>query len=282
MNQYTLSGFTDEISPVLAEQLSVMKELNLHYMECRGVDGKNLIEYSNEQIQDIKKLLTQSQVKLSALGSPIGKIDITEDFEPHFMLFKHAVEAAHIMETPNIRLFSFYIPEGEHSRYESEVFRRTEQMVEYAIFHKVILMHENEKGIYGDNAQRCLNLMERFYCDHYKAVFDFANFVQVGQDTLEAYEMLSPYIYYIHIKDALFSDGSVVPAGYGDGNVKQILSSLIKNGYNGFLSLEPHLSEFTGFSSLEKNIAAPKCSIPGQQAFLTAYNALIKLLTEIK
>ena len=135
-------------------------------------------------------------------------------------------------------------------RYKEEVFSRMKRMVDYAVEQDVVLLHENEKEIYGDIASRCLELMEAFYGDHFKGVFDFANFVQCGQDTLEAYEMLKPYIFYIHIKDALQEDGEVVLPGDGDGNVKEILSMLDSTGYKGFLSLEPHLVSFDGLDKL--------------------------------
>ena len=122
--------------------------------------------------------------------------------------------------------------------------------------------------------------MKCFAGPHFKAVFDFANFVQAGQDTLEAYELLKPYIAYIHVKDALLRDGSVVPAGYGDGNVREILRRLKAHGYSGYLSLEPHLSEFTGFSALEKDGKIGK-KLSGEEAFTLAHDALARILEEL-
>lgn len=147
------------------------------------------------------------------------------------------------------------MPEGEEpDKFRDEVMRRMDRMVEYAAGRNVVLLHENEKGIYGDSAARCLDLMKLFYGDHFRCTFDFANFVQCGQDTLEAYEMLRPYISYIHVKDALRENGDVVPAGAGDGNVAEILNRLDEEGYAGFLSLEPHLADFAGLKSLEKEV----------------------------
>ena len=64
-------------------------------------------------------------------------------------------------------------------------------------------------------------------CENFRGVFDFANFVQVGQDTLEAYELLKEHIAYVHVKDAILGSGRVVPAGYGDGHVGEILQKMI-------------------------------------------------------
>lgn len=276
-----LSGFADEIDMKLSKQIEVLKKLDINFVEMRGVNGKGLVEYSVNEAREIKKELKESGICLSSVGSPIGKIKITDDFAPHMELYKHTVEIAHEMETPYIRMFSFFMPENEsYAPYRGKVMEQLGQFVDYAKASNITLLHENEKDIYGDVADRCLELMKEFYGEHFKAVFDFANFVQCKQDTLAAYEMLKPYIAYIHIKDALWSDASVVPAGHGDGNVEKILKMLKDSGYQGFLSLEPHLADFAGFSSLEQNGGEMK-KLSGEEAFTIACEALRKILERI-
>lgn len=277
-----LSGFADEINPQLDEQIRVLKKLGMHYVEMRGANGKGLVEYPLDEVEKIKEQLDENDIHLSSVGSPIGKIQITDDFEEHFKLFCHTVNIAHVMEVPYIRMFSFFMPEGEDpEKYHDEVFRRVGRMADYAAKHNVILLHENEKEIYGDVADRCRKLMEEFYSDHFKAVFDFANFVQCHQDTKEAYEMLKPYIEYVHVKDAEWESGQVVPAGHGDGNVKEILKMLKESGYEGFLSLEPHLADFAGFSALENGKSEKKEKLTGEESFTLAHESLVKILGEI-
>lgn len=275
-----LTGFADEIAASLDTQMQVLEKLHMNHIEMRGVDGRNFVEYSEAEAREIRKRLEDRGFALSAVGSPIGKIGITDDFAPHMELFKHTVELAHIMNTPNIRMFSFYVPKENAASCKEQVMERLGQFVDYAAANGVVLLHENEKGIYGEMAEGCLDILKQFAGEHFKAVFDFANFVQAGQDTLEAYELLKPYISYIHVKDALLKDGSVVPAGYGDGNVKEILRQLKADGYRGYLSLEPHLSEFTGFSSLEKDGKIGK-KLSGEEAFTLAHDALVKILETI-
>ena len=277
-----LSGFADEINPQLDEQIRVLKKLGMHYVEMRGANGKGLVEYPLDEVEKIKEQLDENDIHLSSVGSPIGKIQITDDFEDHFKLFCHTVNIAHVMEVPYIRMFSFFMPEGEDpEKYHDEVFRRVGRMADYAAKHNVILLHENEKEIYGDVADRCRKLMEEFYSDRFKAVFDFANFVQCHQDTKEAYEMLKPYIEYVHVKDAEWESGHVVPAGHGDGNVKEILKMLKESGYEGFLSLEPHLADFAGFSALENGKSEKKEKLTGEESFTLAHESLVKILGEI-
>ena len=280
---YKITGFADEIANELTVQVEALQGLGIKYMEMRGVDGDNLIFHSNEKIQEIKKYLDDNGIRLSALGSPLGKIGIGEDFTPHFESFKRAVEVAHRMECNRIRMFSFYIPRGEAPEaYEGQVFERIGKFVDYAAANDAVLLHENEKEIYGEKAKECRKLMDTFYGDHFKAIFDFANFVQAKENTLEAYQLLKDSIAYIHVKDALWEDGSVVPAGYGDGHVEQILTDLFDSGFDGFLSLEPHLFDFAGFAGLEKDGVSMKGNsskvLSGLEAFTLAYDSLKKIL----
>ena len=273
-----LTGFADEIAPELDIQMQVLEKLKMNHIEMRGVEGRSFVEYTEAEAREIKKRLDDRGFSLSAIGSPIGKIRISEKFEPHMELFRHTVELAHIMDTPNIRMFSFYGPEGgSPMAYREKVMEQLGQFADYAASNDVVLLHENEKGIYGEMAEGCLDIMKQFYGAHFKAVFDFANFVQARQDTLEAYELLKPYIAYIHVKDARWEDGSVVPAGFGDGNVELILKRLKETGYGGYLSLEPHLYEFVGFSALEKG-GKPGGKLSGEEAFTLAHDSLLKLL----
>lgn len=273
-----ITGFADEIHRDVEVQVKLMKELGISYLELRSANGKSIADYTLEEAKALKKYLKENQINVSAIGSPIGKIQITDEFESHFNVFKNVVEIAKIMETPYIRMFSFFIPEGENpENYSKEVFARMKRMVDYAKEQKVVLLHENEKDIYGSMALQCQKLFESFYGDNFKATFDFANFVQCKQETVEAYEMLKPYIEYIHIKDALWDNGKVVPAAQGDGNVKEILQKLDQEGYCGFLSLEPHLTEFEGLKNLEKNPEKRQLT-DGEAAYTIAYQALMKLI----
>lgn len=277
MREYKLTGFADEIDPMMQKQYELLHKLNMEYIELRGVNGKNISGLSKQEVCTLKTELDREKIKISAIGSPVGKIKITDDFEEHFEMFEKLLSFAEILDTRYIRIFSFYM-DGDYTTHKDEVFERISRFTEAAAKKNIVLLHENEKGIYGDIYERCVELMERFYGDNFKCTFDFANFVQCGIDTKKAYEALKPYIEYIHIKDALMSGGHVVPAGMGDGQVKDILDRVFDSGYNGFLSLEPHLSHFHGMDALENREADKKEKIAGTLAFTTAYEALMKIL----
>ena len=286
-NYELITGFADEISQDFNTQVESFKKLGIKYIEMRGVDGKNLIHHDDAKVKEIKKRLDDQGMALSALGSPLGKIGIDDPFELHFEEFKRAVEIAHMMNAPYIRMFSFYVPNDKNScdaaAIKDKVFERLGKFSDYAKNNEICLLHENEKGIYGEKARECKEILEAFSGKHFKAILDFANFVQSGQDTLEAYELLKDYIEYIHVKDALFVTGKVVPAGFGQGNVKEILDKLFASGFKGFLSLEPHLFDFEGFAGLEKgNSKLPNLEIGKKltsfESFKLAHDSLLNLL----
>ena len=260
MAHFTYSAFCDESGEsTIGGQMAACKANGISQMELRGF-GKalNINNLTVSQAKEMKAEIDKEKMIVSSIGSGYGKINIKEDFEPHFEAFKNTVEVAKILEAKYIRMFSFYFAEGDsHEQYKDEVIRRVKAMVDYADAKGLICCHENEKGIYGDNAERCLEILEA--CGgKLKAVFDPANFVQCGVDTLKAYDMLEEYIEYFHIKDALYKNSEVVPAGMGDGNVVEILRKFDKRKQVAVLSLEPHLKVFAGLSALEAKAQTAK------------------------
>lgn len=244
--QFQLAAFADEAGADLNEQIAAMKGNGIQYLEIRGVDGENISDLTKEKAKEVRKRLDDEGLAVWSLGSPYGKINIEDDFGPHLDKFCRGLELAEILGTEHIRLFSFFMPEGKSpADYKNEVVERLGKFIEKAKGSGIILCHENEKGIYGDIASRCLEIHQTF--PELRAVFDPANFVQCGQDTKKAWEMLNPYVEYMHIKDAK-SNGFVVPAGKGEGQLPYLLSE-----YKGkILTLEPHLAVFDGLSGLER------------------------------
>ena len=284
MSKVILSGFADEIDKNLTVQMNVMEKLGIHHIEMRGVNGKNLCDCTLEEAKQIKAQMDARGFSLSAIGSPIGKIQITDPFEPHLKQFEHVLDLANLFGTKYIRLFSFYIPKGEDpAKYRDEVMKRMAAFVKAAEGRDVILMHENEKGIYGDMADRCLDIIRTINSPILRVTFDPANFVQCDEEVYpHAYELLSPYLTYMHIKDAVYSDHHVVPAGEGDGRVLDVLNALAAKKFDGFLSLEPHLCKFTGFTDLESepDMIKKAESSEGARLFGVAADALRGLMAK--
>ena len=287
MAEFILSAFADEGGKTIDEQIKALKDNNLTHIEPRGINGVNFSDFTEEQAKELKKKLDDNGIGVSALGSPFGKIEITDDFAPHFEKFKRNVELACILGTENIRMFSFFMPDNtdDFSPYRDEVMERLEKFCDYSLRSNIWCCHENEKGIYGDTDDRCLDILKTFE-GKMKGVFDPANFIQCAVEILPAYEKLAPYIEYMHIKDARFSDGFVVPPGTGDGQLKELLTRFNEKDGKRFLTLEPHLKVFDGLASLEKEggtadqIKEIYTYKTNEEAFAAAANALHSLLKE--
>ena len=240
-----LSAFADEIGPNLDDQIRVCRANGVSHFELRGVFGKNVMDFTDEQRREIKTKLADNGMGVISIGSPIGKVDIAKPWAEHMDRFKKAVEIAEYFESPFIRVFSYYPAGGEGKGpldpHRDEVIRRFNDKVAYIKDRPVKMVHENEKGIFGDIGRRCLDLMKSVNSDKLRCAFDFANFVQVQENPADNWKLLKPYTIHIHIKDARMSDGHVVPAGQGDGQIGPILEDAYKSGYRGFVTMEPHL-----------------------------------------
>ena len=277
-----ISGFSDEIASDIDTQFAVLNKLGIKYFEPRGINGKNISTLNDNEVLALKAKMEEYGIKASSIGSPIGKIRITDNFEAHFEIFKRVVKTAKMLDTKYIRMFSFYHNGGAWTSEErADVIAKLERMIDYAKENDVVLLHENEKDIYGDTADRCLDLMETLGCENFRAVFDPANFVQCKQNTKEAFDKLQKHVEYMHIKDAMAADGKVVPAGHGDGNFDYLLIRLFASGYDGFLSLEPHLGSFDGLADLElddKMLGLPKS---GEGTFTLAHSCLLDVIASV-
>ena len=235
---WTLSGFIDEISKDFTEQCKVASDLGMHYVEVRSAWGTNILDLDSDQLATVRETLAEYGLHVSSIGSPIGKIFIDDDFPPHLERMRHAVEVAHALEAPYIRIFSFFIRAGaDPDSRRDEVLTRMTALAEVAAGSNVTLVHENEKEIYGDIPRRCLDIVTSVSAPQLQLAWDPANFVQVGvRPFTDGYAMLRPHVRYIQVKDALLADGSVVVAGAGDGEVVETVRALRADGFDGFFS----------------------------------------------
>ncbi len=267
-----LSAFADEISPDLDEQIAVLQSENIHFIDLRSVWNINVLDFSDQQVSTIKQKLQAQGIGVAAIGSPIGKVPIDSSFDEHLQRFERAISLAQAFGTPYIRLFSFYPPQHttDPSEWRDEVIRRLQELTARARAANVILLHENEKDIYGDIITRCVDLFQTIDDPHLRNVLDPANFLQCAQVPYpDAYDALRPWTQYVHVKDVK-ADGTLVPASEGESRWPELLQRLRTDGYDGFLALEPHLQaagQFQGFS--------------GPDLFRKASQALQKLLHDM-
>jgi len=265
----TLTGFADEISADLEEQMDLLSSEGISHIELRSVWQTNVMKLSDEQAAKIKERLDARGFHISSIGSPIGKYSVRDDFSPQLADLKRAIELARYFGAQYIRIFSYYIPEGEPAaNYRDEVLSRMSRLAQMAEQHNVILLLENESGVYGDTDDRYLDLLQSCQSPNLRSAFDPGNFVMNRvRPVTDAYPKVESFIEYIHVKDANREARQFVPAGVGDGQLKELLLALKKRRFSGFLSVEPHLQKYM-----------PDSTNP--ERFRTAIHAIKKLLDE--
>ncbi|MBR4033376.1 MAG: sugar phosphate isomerase/epimerase, partial [Clostridia bacterium] len=246
MEKFRLCAFADEADKAISGQVKALHENEIKLIELRGVDGKNVADLIPSEAQELKKRFDCEGIAVWSIGSPIGKVDITSPAADELDRFKRVLETANVLSAENIRMFSFYKTDDSSACFD-EICRRLDDMISAAKGSGVDLCHENEKGIFGDTAERCYKLHSALPA--FRGVFDPANFVQCGEDTLVAWELLKPFMKYAHIKDAK-EDGKVVPPGVGIGHLPELLPRFAESGIE-VLTLEPHLKSFVGLAALE-------------------------------
>ncbi len=280
MARFLISAFADEAASDLKGQIDALKRNGLEYIEIRAIDGKCVIDYTEDEIKAFADELASAGIKVSSLGSPIGKYDIIEPFEPHFERFKKAVKTAQILGTKKIRMFSFFIPDGKDAMdYADEVLARLTAMLDYAEKEGVTLCHENEARIFGRLARECEYLQKKLPRLH--AIFDPCNYIMENEDIPEAIDRIAPYVDYLHIKDGTYEDHAIVPAGFGDGKISLVIekTAAARGDRDTFITVEPHLFNFTGYSNLDKRTLKHHFEYAdNNESFDAAVNALKDIL----
>ena len=250
---WTLSGFGDEIDPDPETQIAVLQALGARHVEVRSAWGVNVVDLDDAQLSALVERLSGADMAVSAVASPIGKVDVDEDPESEVVRLERVIRVARALQTPYIRIFSFFLEGRSPETARDAVLTRMARLAETAARQGVILLHENEKGIYGDTPERVLDIVESVGSPALRVAWDSANFVQVGvaRPHDSGFALLRPHLEYLQVKDAIAATGEVVPAGQGDGQVALTIQALAADGYTGFASLEPHLAsahELGGFS----------------------------------
>lgn len=272
---FRLSAFGDEICVDLAEQLETLVSLNVHCLDLRAAWGKSIIKMDDEDVVQVKQTCAKYGVQVACLASPVGKSPLIAPLDMEIANLTRLMAIGQTLAVRYIRMFSFYPPDmstNEHyDQHVPEVAERLAVLARLAEKEGFILVLENEKGIVTDTPERCLAVLKAVDSPALRFAWDPANFVQVGVAWPVdcGWAGLQPFIRYIHIKDAFLEDGSVVPAGSGDGQVREMLMKLKAMEYQGIVSLEPHLK-----------IAGHSSGFSGVEGMTLAATALRKLMEE--
>lgn len=250
---FFLSGFADEICEDFHEQMRVWKSLDLKYFELRSAWGINVMQLTDIQLQEIKKLIDSINVSVACIGSPIGKSNIEDDFSFERGRLERAFWIAKYLDCRYIRIFSFYSSDGNILQKKDEVIKRLQKMVEMASAYNIVLLHENESQTYGEHSMQSAEVAKILASKNFGLVFDPANYSRAGENALEAERIMHDFISYLHIKDYSREANSMVFPGEGDSYIKEIVEKL--RAKNLMVALEPHLEfagQFGGFTGEKK------------------------------
>ena len=267
-----LSAFADEADSALSGQIEALRRNGVGYIELRGINGTNIAKITEDEATEYKRQLDEGGIKVWSIGSPIGKIKITDDIDEHMELLRHICRLARIFDTDKVRMFSFY---GAYDN-EELVFSTLRRMVAIADEYGVKLYHENEKEIYGDTAERVLRIIENV--KGLSFIYDPANFIESGEHPSVTLEPLFGHMGYFHIKDAMWEGKAIVPAGCGDGEIGKLVSMI--GDRDTVLSVEPHLMVFEGYSEFDSTKMQNKYVFASNgEAFDAAITAIKSVIT---
>jgi len=308
MIKATLSGFYDEVSFMLDDQLAALKELGETYMCPRTIDKKSIGGYTAEEFaKSVKPRLDAAGIKFSSIGSPLGKVAITDEegYQKQLTMLAELAKIAEMMGCKYIRIFSFLIPSHEDPAiYRDQVMKKMRGFLDVVKGKDVILLHENEKGIYGNVSSRCVDIYKTLDDPQLKLIYDASNFIQCDEDPVGAFDIMKDYVIYYHIKDCDKETKVEVPVGIGDGNYDYILSELSKRNYEGFMTLEPHTGKyavlrkpvyfipfmplilskfFKAFRKIDKALGkSAAAKVSRKDVFFIQYENLKRMLAEVK
>jgi len=274
---FILSAFADEIDPDPQKQIDVLRQSGVNHVELRSILKTNVLDLSDLQIAELKSLFDKNGIRLSAIGSPIGKIKISDPFPPHLERFKRAIHLCSVFGATNIRVFSYYPAEGEGPanwpKHRQEVLDRMFEKCKLAEKAGVRLVHENEHRIYGDSPERVADLMSTLLAkapaNSLGAVYDPANYVFCGYDPWQGWQMTKQWTVHFHIKDWKTGAEHGSLAGEGEGRIPEVMADAVAMNYNGFATMEPHMLG-----------GGPTGGVTGPELFPKAVAAFKKILDE--
>ena len=271
-----LSAFADEASPSIEGQIEALIGNGIGYIDVRCVDGKGVMDFTVEEATEYSEKLRAAGIKVYCIGSPIGKIELGCDFSEYIKKAEHVYKLAGIFGTDRVRMFSFF------DAYDNEplVIDYLKKLVALADKYGVKLYHENEKMIFGDTAERTVRILDSVEGLH--CIYDPANFVEVGEDIDKAMQLLHARCEHFHVKDVIRATGELVPSGYGDGKIRELVERIDVAIPEMVMTVEPHLAVFAGYSSIDSTEMKNKFTYKSnREAFDAAVSALKDVLSEV-
>ena len=238
---WTLSAFSDEAGSSADQQINALLRAGLRFIDIRNIDGYNIAQLPVEAAKIVKSKLDDNGIQTQMLGSPIGKIDVSDELLSDIDKLNHLGEMAPIFGCGAVRIFSYYNrSELAHDEWQKCTIERLQTLRERAEKIGLVLYHENERHIFGDLSAD-VETLAALRGANFKLIFDFDNYQQSGEDVWASWLRLRERTDAIHLKDST-RDNKHVPVGQGNGQIEKILADAVAHGWSGPLTLEPHLT----------------------------------------
>ncbi|MDQ8189995.1 sugar phosphate isomerase/epimerase family protein [Roseibacillus persicicus] len=258
-----LTGFADEAANEIEGQIRAIKTLGWSHLELRAINGQNITDIPEADFENVAEQLETHQIKVNALGSTIcnwGK-SILEPMDRDWEEIERAIPRMKALGTKHIRIMSYAVLRDRDARDQmvEERVDRLRRVVDRFAEEGLQALHENCANYGGMGWPFTMELLEKV--PGLKLIFDTANPATTldrtkpaphpPQSSWEFYQQVREHIAHVHVKDgrflrdnpeSVFEDADYVWPGEGDGEVVKIVSDLHQTGYEGFLSIEPHLS----------------------------------------
>lgn len=255
-----LTGFADEASTAIEEQIRATKELGWANIEARNIGDANIHDISDREFDRVAGLLDDEGIHINCFGSAIANWGqkITDSFDKSLEQTARAIPRMQRLGTKLVRIMSFAILKEREAedQMEEERFRRVAQIVSLFRDAGIQPVHENCMNYGGMGHAYTLRLLE--HVPELKLVFDTGNPVFTDdptrpkpypkQSAWQFYQHVKDHIAYVHIKDGCWDytaeDGGMCFsfAGEGQGDVRAIVKDLLDSGYDGGISMEPHIA----------------------------------------
>lgn len=280
---WKLSAFTDEAGASCEEQIAAAQSNGLRRLDLRGMDGHNCTTMPLDHARGVAEKLKAANLEVGMFGSPIGKIDIAESVSTDVEKLEHLAALSPILGCNAVRIFSYYNKENRpHDFWQLESLSRLSLLQKHARELGLVLYHENERHIFGDLCADVLEIANLRDGKSFKLIFDFDNYNQSGEDVWENWQKLHDKTDAIHLKDST-SANEHVPAGQGNGRVREILTDALSRGWNGPVIVEPHLSHSGAVAATGPSGQANQAfsAMAPHESFKVAMDAAHQLLKEV-
>lgn len=239
---WLLSGFIDEAGESSDEQLAACHRGGLRYIDPRNIDGYNITALPLNLAETIAGKLNEAGVRVHMYGTPIGKIDIADDFKIDTDRLEHLGKLKDIFNASGVRIFSYYNKAGtDKAKWRQQSMDRLKRLRDLAGKLGLVLFHENESEIYGDHPDQVAEIAELRDGETFNLIYDFANYLRTGATPQESWGMFKDKTDCFHLKDQLYNNEHV-PMGQGDTDAEAILRDAHARGWQGPCVLEPHLT----------------------------------------